>query len=203
MIDLKALKINLPFFILASGSPQRKWILEQLKLDFKIEPPGIDENLDNIPLKKPYAIVKHLALAKAQIISDKYPNTPVLSCDTLVVSREGEILGKPKGKKEAKQMLESYNGSYADIYSGLAWIHPQQDKPFLGYDKTRLYFKLVSTKAMDDYLRDEEWKYCSGGMKIEKIEAWIRKRVGEYWNVVGLPLTLLQSLVTLKSPKNN
>lgn len=198
MINLPTFRIQLPPFTLASGSPQRKWILEQLRLNFKIDPPNIDESLGNIDLIRPHAIVKHLALAKAEVITKKHPNSPVLSCDTLVISSKGEILGKPKNLSEAKRMLSSYNGSYADIYSGLAWIYKNRSKkPFAAYNKTRLYFKLISSKAIDDYLKDGEWEYCSGGMKIEKIEGWIKKRVGEYWNVVGLPVNLLKEIQSI------
>lgn len=195
MINLTQFKAQLSPFILASGSPQRKWILEQIGVNFKIDPPDIDENLDNIPLKKPHAIVKYLALAKAQAIANRHSSLPILSCDTLVVNHKGQILGKPKTKIDAKRMLESYNGAYADIYSGLAWIYADRSKkPFLDYNKTRLYFKAISGQAIDDYLQNGEWKYCSGGMKVEKIDDWLKKRVGEYWNVVGLPVKLLEKI---------
>lgn len=194
MNHLTPLTPPLPPFILASGSPQRKWILEQLGLKFTIDPPDIDESLHKVPFKKPHAIVKHLALAKAQTIAKNHPHTSILSSDTLVVSSKGEILEKPRNKAEAKQMLESYNGSYCDVYSGLAWIPAKRTQPFVDYEKTRLHFKALPEKVLDDYLADGEWKYCSGGVKIEKIGDWIKKREGDYWNVVGLPVNLLRKI---------
>lgn len=123
----------------------------------------------------------------------------------MVVQKGGRILGKPKNRAEAKGVLMRYSNSYCDVYSGLAMINPKLNTNFVQYEKTRLHFHNFTQKAADDYLDLGSWQGSSGSMTIEgEGGKLIKRRVGEYWNVVGLPVEILKKWLYdmgIKKPK--
>jgi septum formation protein len=178
-------------FILASSSPQRVRILKDLGLSFQAIPSNVDEHHDG--LSKPHAIVKSIALRKAQAIGALHPKSWVIGCDTIVVLKNGKISLKPKGIEDARRTLKSYRNVYCDVYSGLALLRGSEK--FIAYEKTRLYFGNFTDAQVEDYLKTGEWKGSSGAMTIEgKAGSWITRQKGEYWNVVGLPINTLKKL---------
>jgi septum formation protein len=183
--------------ILASQSPQRKKILKDLGIKFISVPSHVDETHDG--LKKPYAIAKNLAYKKAYEIACRYPDDWVLGCDTLVVLKDGRIAEKPKDMADAKRTIKAYKNSYCDVYSGLALLNltAQGRNKFVGFEKTRIYFRDFTDDEMEKYLDSDDWKERSGSMTIEgRGGKWIRKMEGCYWNVVGLPVNLLKEFLS-------
>jgi len=176
--------------ILASSSPQRKKILEQMGLGFSILPAHIDEH--HAGFKKPHAIAKSIAKRKAESISRKHPDDWIIGCDTIVVLRDGSISVKPKGRADAKRTLKMYRDSYCDVYSGLALIHQKSGVVFTDFERTRIHFKDFSEQSLEEYLDTNDWVGRSGAMTIEGKGHWTKKMEGEYWNVVGLPVDLLK-----------
>jgi septum formation protein len=177
--------------ILASSSPQRKRILQNLGVDFKIIAPHIDEHFGG--LKRPFAITKNIALRKALAVAKDYPDCWVIGCDTIVVLPGGKIAGKPKNRAEAKHVLMAYSNAWCDVYSGIALINLSLNKKFVQHEKTRLHFFNFSDKTADDYLDLNQWQGSSGSMTIEgEGGKLIKKIAGEYWNVVGLPVRILK-----------
>ncbi len=180
--------------ILASKSPQRKRILEDMGIRFRSIPSHVDEHHSG--LKKPHAIAKSIALRKAETISKKYPNEWVLGCDTFVVLSNSKIAVKPRNKDDARKTINLYRNSHCDVYSGLALINQSLNKKFVQYNKTRLYFRNFSDENIEQYLCSGEWKGCSGSMTIEgRGGKWVKKVEGDYWNVVGLPVELLKEFM--------
>lgn len=178
--------------ILASSSPQRKRILENLGIKFTVVPAHIDEHHDG--LTKPHAIVKSIAKRKAEAVAAQHPKAWVIGCDTIVVLRNGQISLKPEGRADAKKTLKLYQNSYCDVYSGLALVNQSLGKSLIGFERTRIFFNDFPDSELETYLDEhpDEWKGSSGSLTIESCGAWIRKMEGEYWNVVGLPVDLLK-----------
>ena len=182
--------------ILASSSKQRKLILNKIGVKYKAIPANIDENHSGF--KRPHSIVKSIALRKAEKISQKYPKEWIIGCDTIVVLSNGDITIKPKNKADAKKTLSMYKNSYCDVYSGLALINKFESKEFIGYEKTRLYFKDFTDNQLKKYLDSNELQGRSGSMTIEGGGGdWIKSIKGCYWNVVGLPIDLLKKFIYL------
>ncbi len=182
--------------ILASQSPQRKQILKKLGISFKAIPAHIDEHHSGF--KRPHAIVKSIALRKAEAIAKRHPNDWILGCDTIVILSNGKIAVKPKNRADAARTINLYRNSHCDVYSGLALVHKSSGKKMVDYEKTRLYFDNFSNDQIEEYLDSGEWRDRSGSMTIEgRGGKWIRKVEGCYWNVVGLPVNLLKTYLHL------
>jgi len=181
--------------ILASSSPQRVKILEQMGIRFTAIPAHIDEH--HAGFSRPHAIVKSIATRKAKAISRCHPEDWVIGCDTIVVLRNGTITVKPKDREDAKRTLKMYRNSYCDVYSGLALICEKTKTSFIDFERTRIYFKDFSEESLEEYLNTNDWVGRSGSMTIEGKGHWTKKMVGEYWNVVGLPVDLLKKALKM------
>ncbi len=184
--------------ILASKSPQRKKILKMLKINFEIipsnEPEIIDQNLS------PEKVAESLALQKAKAIAKKNPNKYILGIDTLVVSKTGIILGKPKSKKEALKMILEKSENKETIISGIALI--KNEKIIVQNEKTIVCFGKISNNNANWLLEQNEWQGRSGGFSVEgRSSIFISGIEGCFWNVVGLPVFRFFKLITDK--KNN
>ncbi|MBU0706016.1 septum formation protein Maf [Patescibacteria group bacterium] len=177
--------------ILASSSPQRKKILKMLGLEFRAIPADIDEHHSGF--KRPHAIVKSIAKRKAEAVSKYHPDAWVIGCDTIVLLSNGDISVKPKNRDDAGRILKTYQNSYCDVYSGLAFMHYAGKKCFADFERTRIHFRDFSDESMEEYLDTGEWQGRSGAMTIEGKGHWTSSMEGEYWNVVGLPVDLLKN----------
>lgn len=176
--------------ILASSSPQRKKILEQLGLEFRVVPAHVDEH--HAGYSKPHAVVKSIARRKAEAVAKKHPNDWVIGCDTIVLLKGGAISTKPKDRDDARTILKNYQNSHCDVYSGLALINRSLKKRYVDFERTRIFFRDFSDQSLEEYLDTGDWKGRSGAMTIEGKAHWTKKMEGEYWNVVGLPVDLLK-----------
>ncbi len=182
--------------ILASKSPQRKRILEDMGLHYKAVPSHIDETAAAAGLKRYSAIAKRIALRKAERVAEDFSAEWVLGCDTFVILSDGSLSVKPKGRSDARRTIRKYCGSYCDVYSGVALVNLKKGKKFVEFDKTRLYFRKFSEADLEAYLDSGEWKGRSGSMTIEgKGGKWVTRMKGDYWNVVGLPVDLLKTML--------
>ncbi len=180
--------------ILASSSPQRKRIMEDLKLKFEIIPSGVEEDYGD--LKDPQEIAMFLAHLKAKDVAQKHKEDWVIGCDTIVVLDNGHISMKPKNRDKAKWTLQQYKNSYADVYSGLALMNIAEDKEYVEIERTRLFFHDFTDEDIENYLDLNHWQGSSGSMTIEgEGGKLIKDREGEYENVVGLPVQLLRDLL--------
>lgn len=176
--------------ILASSSPQRRLILKEMGVEFKVDPADIDEHHGG--LRRPHAIVKFIARRKADAVSRRHPEDWVIGCDTLVVLYDGLIAVKPNDRDDARKTLKKYRGRHCDVYSGLSLVNRHEGKRFIGFERTRIWFNDFSDSSLEEYLDTGDWKGRSGSMTIEGRGGWTRKMEGEYWNVVGLPVDLLK-----------
>ena len=185
--------------ILASKSPRRKEILENLGIKFEIITCETDEHtnekdgkkyVEEIAFRKGNA-VRELLESKAEFTEDKI----ILSCDTVVVSADGEIMGKPKDRTDAKRMILAFSGKPHFVISGIALI--TKEKTVLTSESTTVFFDTVDEADVEKYLDTDEAYDKAGAYAIQGYASlWINGIKGDYFNVVGLPVKKLSD--TLK-----
>lgn len=170
--------------ILASSSPRRRELLQQLGLEFEIFSPEIDESV--LVGETIAAYVERLACAKAEAVSIQYPNAIVIAADTSL-SVDHHILGKPESKQHAFEMWQCISGRKHDVYSGVC-VRTSTEKSSIVV-RTQVEFQVLSHSDMDDYWATGEPVGKAGAYAIQGIAArYIPRIEGSYSNVVGLPL---------------
>jgi len=169
---------------LASGSPQRRAILEQLGLDFTVVEPGAQERTDG----EAQELVLANALAKARSVHGEL----VLGADT-AVELEGRVLGKPRDESEARSYLRLLEGRMHRVWSGLALVRDGDER--LGTSATNVRFRALDPRDIDWYVETGEWRGRAGAYAIQERGAALVDRIeGDYSNVVGLPVARLVRL---------
>ena len=172
--------------ILASKSPRRAQILEQLGIKFRMEPPCCDENATGIPIEK---IPKELAKRKAFGVSAKFQNDFVLGSDTLVFC-ENEFLGKPKNGEEAFEMLKKLRNRTHKVISGVA-LCKNSTLLFAGESQTEVRFRDYSDSEILNYISTMEYADKAGAYGAQgKGARFIESIKGCFYNVMGLPIAL-------------
>jgi septum formation protein len=178
-----------PPLLLASTSPRRRQILEQLGIPFDVVAPHYEETEEDP--------VAH-AIGKARSVLAAAAGRPVLGCDTEVVCG-GRVYGKPDGPEAAAEMLESLSGRTHDVISGLALITPEWEE--VHREVTLVAFRELIPRDIAGYVASGEWEGRAGGYSIQGAGAALVERIeGDYLNVVGLPVALLVRLLAERFP---
>jgi septum formation protein len=173
-----------PPLILASTSPRRRQILEQLGIPFEVVAPRYDEREEDP--------VAH-AVGKARSVLGLADDRPVLGCDTEVVCG-GRVYGKAETETDAEEMLESLAGKTHEVVSGLALITPAWEE--VHREVTRVTFRPLTARELAHYVAGGEWEGRAGAYAIQGLGASLVERIeGDYLNVVGLPAALLVRLL--------
>ena len=184
-----------PPLLLASRSPQRRAILEQLAIPFEAVVPQYDEELSGAD---PVAEVERHAQGKARSVAGIAGDRPVLGVDTEVVL-DGRVYGKPGDEGEAEAMLEELSGQTHEVVSGLCLLTPAWEE--LRHAVTRVSFRALTPRELGLYVVSEEWRERAGGYAIQGLGAALVDRIdGDYLNVVGLPTALLVELLAERFP---
>ena len=184
-----------PPLLLASRSPQRRAILEQLAIPFEAVVPQYDEELLSAD---PIAEVERHAQGKARSVAGIAGNRPVLGVDTEVVL-DGCVYGKPGDEGEAEAMLEELSGQTHEVVSGLCLLTPAWEE--LRHAVTRVSFRALTPRELGLYVVSEEWRERAGGYAIQGLGGALVERIdGDYLNVVGLPTALLVRLLAERFP---
>jgi septum formation protein len=179
-----------PPLLLASVSPQRRAILEQLRIPFDDVTPRYEERAEE---EDPVALVCAHALGKARSVAGQAGDRPVLGVDTDVVVG-GRVLGKPSGPDEAERMLETLSGRTHEVVSGLCLLTSAWEE--VAHETTRVTFRALTPRDIAHYLHEEEWRDRAGAYAIQGLGAGLVERIeGDYLNVVGLPAALLVRLL--------
>ncbi|HEV2059772.1 MAG TPA: nucleoside triphosphate pyrophosphatase [Solirubrobacteraceae bacterium] len=177
-----------PPLILASRSPQRRAILEQLGIAFEVVVADVDE----IAVGDPVEVACANALAKAQAAARLRPGVTVLGVDT-VVALDGEIYGKPASEAAARETLTRLSGRTHDVVSGIALLDPIN--PQVAHEVTSVTFRTLGQEVVRRYVETAEWAGRAGGYAIQgKGALLVRRIMGDYLNVVGLPVAKLLDL---------
>ena len=180
-----------PPLLLASTSPRRRAILEQLGIPFDVVAPRYEEQpaqgVDAVDL------VRMHAREKAQSVAGEAGDRPVLGVDTDVVL-DGRIYGKPTNATDAEVMLEELSGETHLVVSGLALITPAWE--IVEHESTRVTFRTLTPRDLAAYVATGEWEGRAGAYAIQgRGAALVRRIEGDYLNVVGLPAALLVRLL--------
>ena len=182
--------------LLASTSPQRRAILEELGLPFEVVAPRYEERDDDG--LAPAELVRAHAAGKARSVAGEAAGRVVLGVDTAVVV-DGRVLGKPADGREAGEMLALLSGRAHEVVSGLCLLGAGWEA--VEHEETRVEFRRLSQEEIDAYVATGEWDGRAGGYAIQSRGAALVERVeGDYLNVVGLPAALLVSLLAERFP---
>ncbi|PIR54087.1 septum formation protein Maf [Candidatus Peregrinibacteria bacterium CG10_big_fil_rev_8_21_14_0_10_42_8] len=178
--------------VLASASPQRKWLLEGLGLTFDVYPSDFDEEACDI--QDPIQRAKYLAYHKAETVNAHFPDSFVIGCDTLVVSESGLLLEKAPDAATARLAIQALSGKTAEVHSALS-IVDQLQKHYDGVSSSRVTFKKFSREEIDWWIGTELWRDRSGSFQIDGPgQLMISAIEGDWSSVVGLPVYLLGEL---------
>jgi septum formation protein len=191
-----SISINNPL-ILASASPRRKELLEQVRIPFRIIQSDIDENGEN---GKPHEICARLAEKKALSIYISSTKNWILGADTIVVKDE-IIMGKPENAEDAANMLMRLSDGDHEVITGYSIIDPDGGIEITDHVTTTVTFKRLTPEEIDAYIKTKEPFGKAGAYAIQEVGAFMIKGInGSYSNVVGLPLfEVIDSLVKLKA----
>ncbi len=173
--------------VLASTSPQRRAILEQLGLPFDVVTPRYEEH--DASGAAAADLVRTHAREKARSVAADAGARPVVGVDTAVVLA-GEVFGKPTNAGDAERMLERLSGQTHVVLSGLCVVTPAWEE--LVHEGTHVTFRPLTPRDLASYVASGEWEGRAGAYAIQGRGAALVKRIeGDYLNVVGLPAAAL------------
>lgn len=185
------MKFELPKLILASGSPRRAEIMNSVGWEFTKAVPDVDES--EIDGETPEDYVLRLAKTKAEAVAAGFENEIVLGADTTVVINGG-ILGKPADMADARRMLGMLAGSWHEVLTGVAVV--REGETVTGLQRTRVKFVEMTADEIEFLAREGDPLDKAGAYAVQAQAAlFIEGIEGDYWNVVGLPVSLVYRLV--------
>ncbi len=184
--------INLPKIVLASGSPRRAEILNSVGWAFTKQVPDVDET--EFAGEDPAKYVQRLAKTKAEVIAKGHPDQIVLSADTTVVI-DGQIIGKPLDLDDARRMLRLLAGNWHEVLTGVAVAANGVTET--GIQCTRVKFCEMTDDEVNFLAEKGDPLDKAGAYAVQAQAAlFIEGIEGDYWNVVGLPVSLVYRMVT-------
>ncbi len=177
--------------ILASTSPARRVLMDSLKVPYRAEAPGVDEDFPAI--LAPAEAVTLLAERKARAVWNRFPEALVIGSDQLAIAA-GQALGKPVDRAAARDQLQRLSGAEHSLATGLCVVGPGFFACEL--DLARLHFFSLAPDELERYLDLEEWRGCAGGYRVEAAgQALLERLDGDRTGVQGLPMLRLVRLL--------
>lgn len=190
--------------ILASGSPRRKKLLQQLNIPFEVHPSPVDENYDSS--LAPDKIVQELASRKARDVASHHPDALVIGADTIVVFRD-KVLEKPATKNEALRMLKELSGNTHQVYTGVTICKTDAENNIT--DTTSFYE--ITDVVFGELDPNDIERYVAGGSPMDKAGSYgiqddfgaifVKRIGGDYYNVVGFPLHTFYNVMNRFAPE--
>lgn len=177
--------------VLASASPRRKELITLISKDVKIYPSNCDESLP--PDISVEDAPEFLAIKKASSVAKKFPLDIVIGSDTSVII-DNTILGKPKDRADAKRMLNLLSGKTHKVITGCAIF---KDGKSISFSETTLVkFHSLAEEEIENYLDTNEYKDKAGAYGIQGYASLLIEKIdGDYFNVVGLPVSRLNQIL--------
>ncbi|MEK7855313.1 MAG: Maf family protein [Acidobacteriota bacterium] len=191
MLNHELSKAGLPAIVLASGSPRRAEIMNSVGWEFTKDVPDIDET--ELPGELPDVYVQRLAATKAEAVAERHPSGLVLGADTTVVIDE-QIIGKPIDIADARRMIGMLAGRWHEVLTGVAVVNAGSVQ--VGLQRTRVKFADMN-EAEISFLAERGDPLDKAGAYAVQAQAalFIEGIEGDYWNVVGLPISLVYRLI--------
>lgn len=172
--------------ILASASPRRSELLAMTGMRFKVYPADVDETL--LQGWTEMEAVMELAVRKAKYVAPVFPESIILSADTMVFC-SGELLGKPIDEKDAVRMLKALSGKEHEVLTGLCLLDTEKNRSVVCFEQTKVRFRDLAEEDIAYYLLSGEPFDKAGAYAIQgKASMFIESIQGCYFNIVGLPL---------------
>ena len=179
--------------ILASASPRRARLQQQIGIDFEQVPSRIED--EGTSTTDPGDLVLLLSRKKAEDVAQKVALGWVLGADTVVVMNT-RIMGKPENRNSAVDMLRSLSGREHRVLTGLTLIDTQSERTVSQCEETRVWMRNLSDKDIEEYVATDEPLGKAGGYAIQGLGATLVERIaGCYYNVVGLPIVRLLKMM--------
>lgn len=176
--------------ILASGSPRRRELLDLLGLRFEVRPAADEESPQ--PNEDPAAFTVRAARAKAELVAENHPRSPVLAADT-VVEIDGRILGKPVSTTEARAMLQLLSGRVHQVHTAVALTVGGRCRSVL--DTADVRFRTLDSRTIDWYVATTEPMDKAGAYAVQGAGGLLVESVtGSPQTVIGLPIHRLPAL---------
>ena len=182
-----------PRLILASGSPQRRRLLSEAGYPIEVIAPE-DGEPDPGAFSDAAAYVEHTAWLKARQVAGRVGDGIVLAADT-VVALDGQIIGKPADRADARRILERLSGSEHQCLTGVCLWSRREDFWIGGVDVTDLRMRQLSADDLEAYLAGDRWVEKAGAYAIQDRDPYVSILRGSHSNVVGLPMELLGRLL--------
>lgn len=178
--------------VLASASPRRQELLAQVGVSFTVVPSGVSEEV-SAPMS-PAALVEHLAVMKARDVAARHPGALVIGADTIVVVN-GAVLGKPRDRADAIAMVERLAGRDHEVFTGVVVIGQGMEQ--VAHERTLVRFRSLTRTQVERYVDSGEPMDKAGSYAIQgRAAAFIESIQGDYFNVVGLPLSRTVQLLS-------
>lgn len=176
--------------ILASESPRKKEILSKLGLQFEVMSSDYEEDMNAV--SDPKELAKFLSMNKAKSVAEKITDEAlIIAADTFLV-HEGKLLGKPHTKDDARMMLRSLSGKTHNVITGIALIDTKTKKRSSDISQTKVTMKTLSDEEIEGYINTGEPLDKAGAYAIQGIGAVLIEKIeGDFYTVMGLPLSLL------------
>jgi septum formation protein len=175
--------------ILASSSPRRKELLDQIGLKFEVVPSNHVE--DTSSRQNPHELARLISRNKALAVANSYKNAIIIAADTFIIFH-GSILGKPHTEGDAREMLKKLSGRTHSVITGFTIIDTDSNKTVSKSVKTKVHIKKLSSREIDTYVKSKEPLDKAGAYAIQGLGAVIIDKIeGDYFNVMGLPLCAL------------
>ena len=179
--------------ILASNSPRRKELLRQIGITFTSDPADVDERILPGEGSEEYAI--RVALSKARVAAERAGTGIIIAADTIVLLGT-MVLGKPVDSKDAERMLGMLSGTMHTVITGLAVMNAATGKTLTRLVNTKVWFRNLTPEEITSYVATGEPLDKAGAYGIqERGSLLVQKIEGCYFNVVGLPLSVLGEML--------
>lgn len=181
--------------ILASKSPRRREILKNAGYEFTIIEADIDETV--MELLSPSETVINIALKKALYVKkiNLDMNSIILAADTMV-SKNGNLLGKPKNADDAFNMLKALSGAWHEVYTGYCILKGKQQ--FTGCEVTKVKFRIVTDEEINKYIQSGEPFDKAGAYGVQdRASAFVERIEGDFFNVMGLPICKISKFINI------
>lgn len=177
--------------ILASSSERRKDLLKQIGIEPEVIPSNIDEKAESTD---PADIVEEVSSNKAQAVAEGLTGDFVVIGADTVVSFDGEIMGKPADRDEAFSMLKKLQGSRHEVYTGVTLITVNGEEGLIDtfHSRTIIDIMPMTDEQINKYVDTGEYEGKAGGYAVQgKFAAYVRDVAGDYYNIVGLPVSMV------------
>ena len=177
--------------VLASASPRRKELLALITSEFEIEVSDVDEVCAISDVRE---LVCELARRKAEAVFAKRPADTVIGADTVVLSPNGEIFGKPKDLRDARRMVSELSGKAHKVYTGVCIMYGQEC--CIDACETKVFFDQMEEEDQETYIKTEQVMDKAGAYAIQGGAAkYINRIEGDFFNVVGLPVAVVYKML--------